>query len=146
MPNWGVLGTAGPPVGPLSAKRHGRYRCAPSRGLVTHGCVVRTSNTACGPWLIARVPLCGTPTCRTENKARPKGCASLSGGHPTSRRPGSVQIAPELVGEGMVPELVEGLGLDLADAFPGHAEDAAYVLQGAGAAVSQAVAELDDLA
>ncbi|CAM5653896.1 hypothetical protein SHIRM173S_10093 [Streptomyces hirsutus] len=44
----------------------------------------------------------------------------------------SLQVAPQCVGEGVVAEFVEGLGLDLAYALAGDAEDAAYLLQGAG--------------
>src|SRR5690606_14120506 len=45
-----------------------------------------------------------------------------------------------------VLQFANGLGFNLADAFPGHFEDAAHLFQGVGVAVAQAVAELDDLA
>lgn len=55
----------------------------------------------------------------------------------------SVQVAAELVGEGVVPQLVEGLGFDLADAFACHAEDPANLFECAGPPVGQPVAQLD---
>ncbi|GHE92279.1 hypothetical protein GCM10017776_05820 [Streptomyces griseoluteus] len=45
----------------------------------------------------------------------------------------------------MVPELAEGLGLDLPYPLPRDTEQAAYFLQSARAAVRQAVPQLDDL-
>src|SRR5580704_8381380 len=43
-------------------------------------------------------------------------------------------------------QLADGLGLDLADAFAGHLEDAAHLFQGVGVTVTQAVTQLDNLA
>ncbi len=57
-----------------------------------------------------------------------------------------VQVTPQLIREGVVPELVQGLGLDLPYPLPRHAEQPAYLLQRPRAAVDEAVAELDDLA
>jgi hypothetical protein len=57
----------------------------------------------------------------------------------------SLQVVAELLAAGGVAQLGEGLGLDLADALAGHAELAADLLQGAGVAVGEAEAELDDL-
>src|SRR6266704_1532619 len=49
----------------------------------------------------------------------------------------SVEVVPEDVGPGRVAQLGHGLGLDLADALPGHAVDLADLLQGLGLAVGQ---------
>src|SRR4029453_1813939 len=56
-----------------------------------------------------------------------------------------LQVVAELLAAGGVAQLGEGLGLDLADALAGDAEFAADLLQGAGVAVGEAEAELDDL-
>src|SRR5580693_3112131 len=49
-----------------------------------------------------------------------------------------VQVVAQEVGPGRVAEFGHGLGLDLADALPGHAVDLADLVQGLGLAVGQA--------
>src|SRR5215475_12162197 len=81
------------------------------------------------------------------------------GGRPTKKNPGRSSVRGlagrsarafeesfELSAPHGVLELADGLGLDLADAFARHLEDAADLLKGVGVAVAEAVAELDDLA
>src|SRR5262249_37073424 len=81
------------------------------------------------------------------------------GGRPTKKNPGRLGVrglvgrsaraleeALELSAPHGVLELADGLGLDLADAFARHLEDAADLLEGVGVAVAEAVAELYDLA
>src|SRR5918992_1933368 len=55
------------------------------------------------------------------------------------------EVVAELLAAGGVAQLGEGLGLDLADALAGDPELAADLLEGAGVAVGEAEAELDDL-
>lgn len=91
---------------------------------------------------------CPASGCRAR-PCRPGGASQAVQAPGEARLPAATRLSPgspQLVRVGVVAEFAEGLGLDLADAFAGDAEEAAYLLQGAGAAVGQAVAELDDLA
>src|SRR5204863_9856800 len=64
-------------------------------------------------------------------------------------QPGGAQdlfeVVAELLGARRVAELGQRLGLDLADAFPGHPELPAHLLQRPGMAVHEAEPELDHL-
>ena len=57
----------------------------------------------------------------------------------------SVQEVLQLLAAGGVAELAQGLGLDLADALTGDVKFLAHFLQGTGAAVLNAEAELQHL-
>src|ERR1700722_3626562 len=71
-------------------------------------------------------------------------CGVIAGQkHKTGR--GSAQVLPQHLRPAGVPELGQGLGLDLADALAGDAELLAHFLQRPGMAVHQAEPELDDL-
>ena len=56
----------------------------------------------------------------------------------------SVQVLVQALGLTVRLELGQRLGLDLADALPGHAEDAAHLVERPRAAVLQAEAQLED--
>src|SRR5438270_441421 len=58
----------------------------------------------------------------------------------------AVEEALELAAADRVLEFADRLRLDLADPLSRHLEDSAHFLQRVGVAVSEAVAELDDLA
>ena len=56
-----------------------------------------------------------------------------------------VQVVLEGLRAARVPEFAQGFGLDLADSFAGDVEFATDFLQGAGAAVIEPEAQLDNL-
>ena len=56
-----------------------------------------------------------------------------------------IQEIPQLLGAAGVAQLAQGLGLDLADTLTGDVELLADLLQGAGAAVHDAEAQLQHL-
>src|SRR5580700_6031872 len=73
-------------------------------------------------WLLAELP-------------SPDGWPDLWRWQPPAR---SVEVVPEELRAGRVPELGHGLRLDLPDALPGDAVDLADLVQGLGLAVGQA--------
>ncbi len=58
----------------------------------------------------------------------------------------TLEEALELSASHRMLEFSDGFGLDLSDPFSRDLEDAAHLLEGVGIAVTQPVAELDDLA
>src|SRR5699024_7089892 len=85
------------------------------------------------------------PPLRLSPRSRLRGGPKTAPWNLKASAPASVQKVLQFLAAAGVAQFSEGLGLDLADALPGDVEFLAHFLQGAGAAVLNAEAELQHL-